>query len=151
MQAPVVPTSCGSIHLEDCPFLRQSFLPIIPSGQSIWSLPKSQIDACYMDQQTATICPYCVASYLKEQQTLQKGRAMVSHQGKIMTEARPPLQKKPRSPSKNADRLARALRENLHRRKAQARSRAVAAVTDDPAAPSDTDTQKRSAGDSSNG
>jgi hypothetical protein len=76
---------------------------------------------------------------------------MVSHQGKIMTEARPPLQKKPPSPRKNEDRLARALRENLHRRKAQARSRAVAAVTDDPATPSDTATQKRSAGDSSNG
>jgi hypothetical protein len=76
---------------------------------------------------------------------------MVSHQGKIMTEVRPPLQKKPPSLGKNEDRLARALRENLHRRKAQARSRAVAAVTDDPAALSDTDTQNRSAGDSSNG
>jgi len=76
---------------------------------------------------------------------------MVSHQGKIMTEARPPLQKKPTSPRKNEDRLARALRENLHRRKAQARSRAVAAVTDYPAAPSDTATQKRSAGDISSG
>ena len=82
---------------------------------------------------------------------MQKGRAMVSHQGKIMTEVRPPLQKKPPSLKKNEDRLARALRENLHRRKAQARSRAVADVTDDPAAPSGTDAQNRSAGNSSNG
>ena len=81
---------------------------------------------------------------------MQKGRAMVSHQGKIMTEVRPPLQKKPPSLRKNEDRLARALRENLHRRKHR-RARAVAGVTDDPAAPSDTDAQNRSAGNSSNG
>ena len=76
---------------------------------------------------------------------------MVSHQGKIMTEVRAPLQKKPPSLKKNEDRLARALRENLHRRKAQARSRAAAGVTDDPAAPSDTDAHNRSAGNSING
>ena len=85
---------------------------------------------------------------------MQKARAIVSHQGKIMTEVRPPLQKKPPSLTKNEDRLARALRENLHRRKAQARSRAAAAAevgADDLAGSPQTDALNKVAGDSSNG
>ena len=76
---------------------------------------------------------------------------MVPHQGKIMTEARRPLQKKVTLPKKNKDRLAKALRENLHRRKAQARARAAVAFKDGSAALSDTDTQENAAEDSTNG
>ena len=85
---------------------------------------------------------------------MRKDRAMVSHQGKTMTKARTSLQKKPSSPRKNEDRLAAALRENLHRRKAQARARAagVAEVGADdlPGSPR-TDALNKVAGDSSNG
>ncbi len=67
-----------------------------------------------------------------------------------MTERRPP-QKKPISRMKDEDRLANALRKNLHRRKAQARSRAVSAVRDDLDASGDTAVGKRSLEDSGNG
>ena len=85
---------------------------------------------------------------------MQKDKAMVSHQGKTMTKARPSLQKKPSSPKKSEDRLAAALRENLHRRKAQARSRAagVAEVgADDLPRSPQTDALNKVTGDSSNG
>ena len=48
-----------------------------------------------------------------------------------MTEARTSFQEKIISPKKNEDRLAKALRENLHRRKAQVRLRSDQDVTDD--------------------
>ena len=67
-----------------------------------------------------------------------------------MTKRRPP-QKKPTPLNKDEDRLAKALRKNLHRRKAQARLRAVAAVRDDLTAYGETALEKRSAGDSGNG
>ena len=67
-----------------------------------------------------------------------------------MTERRPP-QKKPTPLNKEEDRLAKALRKNLHRRKAQARLRAFAAVKDDLTVFGETASEKRSAGDSGNG
>lgn len=68
-----------------------------------------------------------------------------------MTEARSQLQKKTPSPERSEDRLAKALRENLHRRKLQARLRAAAAVTGAPVTPSDSNTKKSLAVDSTNG
>ena len=47
--------------------------------------------------------------------------------------------------------MAKALRKNLHRRKAQARLRAVAAIGDDLTVSGETALEKRSAGDSGNG
>ena len=67
-----------------------------------------------------------------------------------MTERRPP-QKKPTPLNKDEDRLAKALRKNLHRRKAQARLRAVAAGSDDLTVYGETALEKRSAEDSGNG
>ena len=67
-----------------------------------------------------------------------------------MTERRPP-QKKPTPLNKEEDRLAKALRKNLHRRKAQARLRAVAAVRDDLTVFGETAFERRSAGDSDDG
>ncbi len=67
-----------------------------------------------------------------------------------MIERRPP-QKKPTPLNKDEDRLAKALRKNLHRRKAQARLRAVAAVRDALTVSSETTLEKRSAGDSGDG
>lgn len=76
---------------------------------------------------------------------------MLSHQREIMTEARSQLQKKTTSPEKSEDRLAKALRQNLHRRKVQARLRAAAAVRDAPVTSSDSDPKKSLAVDSTNG
>ena len=67
-----------------------------------------------------------------------------------MTERRPP-QKKPTPLNKDEDRLAKALRKNLHRRKAQARLRAVAAVGDDLTVSGETALEKSLARDSGNG
>ena len=67
-----------------------------------------------------------------------------------MIERRPP-QKKPTPLNKDEDRLAKALRKNLHRRKAQARLRAVAAVRDDLTVSGKTAFERRSEGDSGNG
>ena len=68
-----------------------------------------------------------------------------------MTKARTPMRNMSNLPKKKEDRLAEALRKNLHRRKAQARSRAAGTVTNDPAAASYKDMEKKSPGDSSNG
>ena len=68
-----------------------------------------------------------------------------------MTKARTPMQNMPNLPKKKEDRLAEALRKNLHRRKAQARSRAAGTSTIDPVAPRYKDLKKKSLGDSSNG
>ena len=67
-----------------------------------------------------------------------------------MIERRPP-QKKPTPLNKDEDRLAKALRKNLHRRKAQARLRAVAAVSDDLTVSGETALERKSAGDSGDG
>ena len=68
-----------------------------------------------------------------------------------MTKARRPLKKMSTPAKDREERLAKALRENLHRRKAQTRLRAAGNVTDDLISSSDKNTQKKSVGDCSNG
>ena len=68
-----------------------------------------------------------------------------------MTEARTPMQNIPTLPKNKEERLGEALRKNLHRRKAQARSRAAGAANVDPVAPGSKGMQKKSPGESSNG
>ena len=68
-----------------------------------------------------------------------------------MTEARTPMRNMPTLPKNKEERLSEALRKNLHRRKAQARSRAAGAANVDPVAPSSKGMQKKSPGESSNG
>ena len=69
-----------------------------------------------------------------------------------MTEARTPMRNIPTVPKNKEKRLGEALRKNLHRRKAQARSRAAGTATIDPVAPSyKVMGKKKSLGESSNG
>ncbi len=68
-----------------------------------------------------------------------------------MTEERPPLQKKMISPKKNEARLAKALRENLHRRKAQVRSRSNQDDTNQSESMKDQDLERKSDRDSGDG
>ena len=67
-----------------------------------------------------------------------------------MTEVRQSLKKMSTPAKDKEERLAKALRKNLHRRKSQARLRALGNVTDDLKSSSDKNTQKKSLGDCSN-
>tara|TARA_B100000575_G_C22749718_1_gene447376 strand:+ start:180 stop:410 length:231 start_codon:yes stop_codon:yes gene_type:complete len=76
---------------------------------------------------------------------------MASPQEQTMTKARTTMRNMSNLPKKKKDRLAEALRKNLHRRKAQARSRAAGAATVGSVTPSHKDMQKKPLGDSSDG